>query len=400
MTTCPQCGYERTTEDDSIISNEECPKCGIIYKKLEMPTGLKRPETILVHKAPIRILGVFIRFFLVDCFIFVAYLIYAFLDYNDLNILKWENIADQCPLIIIIGAIVYSCRTFVKKSNRIFTFREINLVAGGFIIIHLIVVEAIIKGYFFDLIRFYKFNSFFHFFPPELFYDWDPFRILSVIIIHPIVIYFSVVVAGRVGKKQTSDTVLVSHVSEGTKRVLTHSSVSDVNNNLKITSKKPILICVILIVITITFFIVVFMHSNKTSASVGRFIANTNGTVLDKKTNLMWAAKDNGADIDWINAKLYCENYRGGGYTDWRMPTQNELAELLDKRKSRPAECRTSCKLFVATNLIDITCMVAWTSEINEYYNVKVFTFDYGRRTSRHQVENRYSRILPVRSAK
>lgn len=32
MTTCPQCGYERK-EADNIISQDECPKCGIIYKK-------------------------------------------------------------------------------------------------------------------------------------------------------------------------------------------------------------------------------------------------------------------------------------------------------------------------------------------------------------------------------
>jgi hypothetical protein len=55
----------------------------------------------------------------------------------------------------------------------------------------------------------------------------------------------------------------------------------------------------------------------------GRFIAYDNGTVLDTKTNLMWAAKDNGSDINWSNAKSYCENYRGGGYKDWRMPTQD-----------------------------------------------------------------------------
>jgi len=45
----------------------------------------------------------------------------------------------------------------------------------------------------------------------------------------------------------------------------------------------------------------------------GRFIAYDDGTVLDTKTNLMWAAKDNGSNINWQGAKSYCENYRGGG---------------------------------------------------------------------------------------
>jgi hypothetical protein len=59
----------------------------------------------------------------------------------------------------------------------------------------------------------------------------------------------------------------------------------------------------------------------------GRFIAYDNGTVLDTSTNLMWAAKDNGSNINWADAE---SNYRGGGYTDWRMPTQDELAGLYD----------------------------------------------------------------------
>ena len=71
----------------------------------------------------------------------------------------------------------------------------------------------------------------------------------------------------------------------------------------------------------------------------GRFIAYDNGTVFDMKTNLMWAAKDNGSDIEWQDAKFYCENYRGGGYKDWRMPTLDELEGLYDAKKSRSATC-------------------------------------------------------------
>src|SRR5271157_6045 len=71
----------------------------------------------------------------------------------------------------------------------------------------------------------------------------------------------------------------------------------------------------------------------------GRFITYDNGTVLDTRTNLMWAARDNGSDINWYGAKSYCENYRGGGYTDWRMPRQNELAGLYDASKSRQTTC-------------------------------------------------------------
>ncbi|MCK9390111.1 MAG: SUMF1/EgtB/PvdO family nonheme iron enzyme, partial [Syntrophales bacterium] len=62
----------------------------------------------------------------------------------------------------------------------------------------------------------------------------------------------------------------------------------------------------------------------------GAFIAFDNGTVLDTRTNLMWMAEaeDNWEEVNWQNAKRYCEDYRGGGYTDWRMPKVIELEEL------------------------------------------------------------------------
>src|SRR4030042_2035306 len=77
-------------------------------------------------------------------------------------------------------------------------------------------------------------------------------------------------------------------------------------------------------------FIAVVYAAAKESANGNRFIAYDNGTVLDRQTGLMWAAKDNGSDIDWSNAKRYCENYRGGDYTDWRLPTQDELAGVYE----------------------------------------------------------------------
>lgn len=82
-----------------------------------------------------------------------------------------------------------------------------------------------------------------------------------------------------------------------------------------------------------------FVSASKETRRDSRFIAYDDGTVLDTKTNLMWAAKDNGSNINWTNAKSYCENYRGGGYTDWRMPTQDELAVLYDYNKSQKVEC-------------------------------------------------------------
>jgi hypothetical protein len=58
-----------------------------------------------------------------------------------------------------------------------------------------------------------------------------------------------------------------------------------------------------------------------------RFIL-ANGVVSDLRTGLQWAAKDNGSDINWQDARSYCQNYTGGGHTDWRLPTVSELKGL------------------------------------------------------------------------
>ena len=68
----------------------------------------------------------------------------------------------------------------------------------------------------------------------------------------------------------------------------------------------------------------------KEIAREGRFIAYDNDTVLDTKTGLMWAARDDGTGMDEQNARAYFESYRGGGYSDWRMPTADELEAIYD----------------------------------------------------------------------
>ena len=135
------------------------------------------------------------------------------------------------------------------------------------------------------------------------------------------------------------------------------------------------------------------------TARDGRFIAYDNGTVLDMRTNLMWAAWDNGSNINWANAKNYCDNYRGGGYSDWRMPTQDELAGLYDARKSRPGACNTSYLINVATELIDITCFFSWASETRGS-EAAHFNFGSGLRRWCLQSYDGFHRALPVRSGK
>jgi hypothetical protein len=136
-----------------------------------------------------------------------------------------------------------------------------------------------------------------------------------------------------------------------------------------------------------------FQPAARETARDGRFIAYRDGTVLDTSTNLMWAAKDNGRDIKWANAKSYCKNYRGGGYKDWRMPTQDELAGLYDNDKSY----RSMCGDINLTKLIRLTCGAFWASETRGS-DAAIFYFYYGSRSWVRQSYGRRARALPVRS--
>lgn len=135
----------------------------------------------------------------------------------------------------------------------------------------------------------------------------------------------------------------------------------------------------------------------KEIARDGRFIAYNNGIVLDTRTNLMWATKDNGSNINWSDARKYCDNYPGGGYTDWRMPTLDELAGLYYAAKSQKVEC--GGEAHITTNLIQISCYYVWASESRDS-GAADFSFDVGGRHWDRQSYARDIRALPVRSGK
>jgi hypothetical protein len=136
----------------------------------------------------------------------------------------------------------------------------------------------------------------------------------------------------------------------------------------------------------------------KETARDGRFIAYDNGTVLDTGTNLMWAARTNAEGTTWQSARSYCENYRGGGYTDWRMPTQDELAKLYNPNKSQTTECGIFPS-HVGTDLIHLTCWWVWASATLGS-DAAGFNFGGGRRIPGPQSDVDDGRALPVRSGK
>jgi len=64
------------------------------------------------------------------------------------------------------------------------------------------------------------------------------------------------------------------------------------------------------------------------------FTDNSDGTVTDSATGLMWSQADNGTGVDWEDALSYAEDSTLAGHDDWRLPNAKELHSLLDYTRS------------------------------------------------------------------
>ena len=53
------------------------------------------------------------------------------------------------------------------------------------------------------------------------------------------------------------------------------------------------------------------------------------GVYLDPDTGILWAAEDNGRDIDWFRAAGYCNRLELAGFEDWTLPSLEDLESLL-----------------------------------------------------------------------
>ncbi|MBI4690953.1 MAG: DUF1566 domain-containing protein [Nitrospirae bacterium] len=60
------------------------------------------------------------------------------------------------------------------------------------------------------------------------------------------------------------------------------------------------------------------------------YTVNSDGTVFDNNTRLMWQQQDDGIARTWDEADSYCDSLGIGGYTDWRLPTKRELFGIVD----------------------------------------------------------------------
>jgi hypothetical protein len=128
----------------------------------------------------------------------------------------------------------------------------------------------------------------------------------------------------------------------------------------------------------------------------------TGGVWSDQATDLMWTRKDNGYALRWQPAAEYCRNLQLGGYSDWRLPTIDELKNIYNPsaRAACGLEGYAVCQI---KGNIRLTSGVVWSSSGgDEPQTMRGFYFRGAGEPRRHVLEldkrgANYDRALCVR---
>lgn len=74
-----------------------------------------------------------------------------------------------------------------------------------------------------------------------------------------------------------------------------------------------------------------------TSYGVNKFVDNSDNTITDKATGLMWSRSDSGVGKNWQDALAWVQSQNSSnylGHNDWRMPNAKELQSIVDYTRS------------------------------------------------------------------
>ncbi|MBF0240196.1 MAG: DUF1566 domain-containing protein [SAR324 cluster bacterium] len=96
---------------------------------------------------------------------------------------------------------------------------------------------------------------------------------------------------------------------------------------------------------------------------------NSNGTITDNVTGLMWQKENDNQKYTWSGAGSYCEGLTLGGYADWRLPTKKELMSIIHNGTYNPAVNTT---YFPNTN-----SSYYWSSSTSAKYTSRAWGVDF-----------------------
>jgi len=107
----------------------------------------------------------------------------------------------------------------------------------------------------------------------------------------------------------------------------------------------------------------------------------------DPATLITWTTADNGANVTWDEADAYCTNLSLGGYTDWRLPTIEELNSIYDANAGDQ---------HVKGNL-KLSSGYQWSSSRKGTREARIFDFMVGRPSYKLLALRTFNRTLCVR---
>jgi hypothetical protein len=131
---------------------------------------------------------------------------------------------------------------------------------------------------------------------------------------------------------------------------------------------------------------------------------NAGGAWTDPVTELMWTRKDNGYALRWQPAAEYCRSLQLGGYSDWRLPSIEELMTIYNPA-ARVACGTDGYKVCQIKGRIQLSSGVVWSSSRGEGPQfMRGFYFRGPGEPRRHVLELdkrgvSYDRALCVRSS-
>ena len=102
--------------------------------------------------------------------------------------------------------------------------------------------------------------------------------------------------------------------------------------------------------------------------------AASDGSWKDPATGLIWTTSDSGSNVNAGQAHEYCSSLKVGGFSDWRLPTLDELSGLYEK---------SSTKQFRVKGPIEVGDSCALTSSTNSSGEIWSFCFSYGGQSLR-----------------